>query len=124
MPKVTVTLENDELEGKERDVLSPEVEAEVCRRAAKLANGKKPPEDRSKALARVRAEVANLADATAGDALRSSPLIEMNGGRAEFWSTRSPEAALLRVAGTSEQICVVAGGGFVRFRQANLRAVA
>jgi site-specific DNA recombinase len=169
------------LAGIARDVLSPEVEAEVCRRAAKLARGRPVSSDRSQELGRLRAEVANLTDAIATGALRSSPAlaarmqsaerelarleaevsapprgsvvemiprlageyrsmvadlantltgvsvpraraevrklvgeirVEETEDAVELWKTQTAEQALVRLAGGSQQICLVAGVGF------------
>jgi hypothetical protein len=163
------------LAGIQRDILAPEIEAEVCRRAMKLAKAKKAPENRSKAISKLRAEVGSLTDAIASGSLRSSPALaerlqsaerelarletetarsvrgsvayvvphlaaeyrsmvadlaksltgisvpraraelrkligelrlEVTEEAVEFWSTQSAEAALLRVAGAPQQMCL------------------
>ena len=69
-------IESGLLEGIQRDLLAPEVAAEVCRRAGKLAKSEQQRAvDPSKALSKIRAEVANLTDAIATGALRSSPAL-------------------------------------------------
>lgn len=68
-------LEPGPLAGIMREYLTPEVEAEVIRRARTRDTAKKPPEDRSKANATLRAEVGNPADAIAKGALCSSPAL-------------------------------------------------
>jgi hypothetical protein len=70
-----LVIESGLLEGIQRDLLAPAVEAEVCRRAMKLARSNPPAEDPGKAIGKLRAEVANLADAIACGALRSSPAL-------------------------------------------------
>ena len=60
------------------------------------------------ALAEVSVPRARAAIRSLTDVLR----VEEKDDRVEIWSTRSPEAALLKVAGGPEQICVVAGVGF------------
>jgi hypothetical protein len=57
------------LDGMQRRVLTPEVAAEVCRRAMKIAKSARPTEVPAKATGKLRDEIANL---TSG-MLRSSP---------------------------------------------------
>ena len=73
----------------------------MCRRGAKLANSKKPAADNGKAVAKLRAEVANLADAIATGALRSSPALaarlqsaERELARLEAAATQAPRGSV------------------------------
>jgi DNA invertase Pin-like site-specific DNA recombinase len=70
-----LTIEAGLLEGIQRDLLAPAVEAEVCRRAMKLARNGRPPGNPVKAIGRLRGEIANLTDAIASGMLRSSPAL-------------------------------------------------
>jgi hypothetical protein len=62
--------------GIKRDLLSPEVIEEVCRRVrAALRTGKPRAPDHSKRIGQLKAQAANLADAIASGALRVSPTL-------------------------------------------------
>lgn len=63
------------LAGIKRDLLSPAAIEEVRRRVVKLAKAEKPVVDSGAAIEKAEAEVANLTDAIATGALRSSPAL-------------------------------------------------
>ncbi len=70
-----IAVEAGLLAGIQNDLLAPEVIAEVCRRATRLARMNRGPECGIKAIAKLRAEISNLTDAIANGALRASPAI-------------------------------------------------
>ena len=74
-PPAKTVDESGLLQGIQRDLLAPEVDAEVCRRAMRLANNDRLAGHSDKAIAKLRTEVANLTDAIASGALRSSPAL-------------------------------------------------
>jgi site-specific DNA recombinase len=86
-----------------KDALDPEVYEEVRRRAMQLMKGRKAPADSEKALAKLRAEIANLTDAIATGALRSSPALAARLRAAETELERQ-EAVASRPKGTVEQL--------------------
>ena len=89
--------EREVMAGIKRDLRSPEVIAEICRRFRAAVRNRpwQSVADRSARIAQLRAEIDNLADAIAGGALRASPTIaaRLSAAEAELEQLELAQAA-------------------------------